>query len=30
MLEMENFWYGTIPADYRAIIEDNMDQYKLA
>ena len=27
---MENFWYGTIPADYRAIIEDNMDQYKLA
>jgi hypothetical protein len=30
LYEMENYWYAQIPAESRAIIEDNMDQYMLA
>ncbi len=30
LLEMENYWYSVIPADSRAIIEDNMDLYAIA
>jgi hypothetical protein len=30
LLEMEQFWYSTIPEYARSIIRDNMDQYKIA